>query len=93
MRTEYLSDPFYGDTSYYCDTMDGRHKSLDGNKYAQVVASKNFFAVAYPMEAKSGAGDAFQQFVLDYGRPENLTSDGSREQAGIRTSLRMSASI
>jgi hypothetical protein len=63
---------------FYSDTMDGRHKSLDGNKYAQVFANKDFFGVAYPMEAKSGAGDALRQFVYDYGRPEKLTTDGSR---------------
>ncbi|KAI2511702.1 Reverse transcriptase (RNA-dependent DNA polymerase) [Fragilaria crotonensis] len=70
---------------YYCDTMDGRHKSLDGNKYAQIFASKDFFAVAYPMESKSGAGEALRQFVHDFGRPERLTSDGSREQSGKKT--------
>jgi hypothetical protein len=70
---------------YYCDTMDGRHKSLDGNKYTQVFASKDFFAVAYPMESKSGAEDALRQFVHDFGRPERLTSDGSREQIGKKT--------
>ena len=65
--------------------MDGRHKSLDGNKYAQVFASKDFFGVAYPMEAKANAGDALRQFVHDYGRPEHLTTDGSREQCGKKT--------
>ncbi|KAI2504497.1 hypothetical protein MHU86_9996 [Fragilaria crotonensis] len=65
--------------------MDGRHKSLDGNKYAQIFASKDFFAVAYPMESKSGAGEALRQFVHDFGRPERLTSDGSREQSGKKT--------
>ena len=67
---------------FYSDTMDGRHKSLDGNKYAQIFANKDFFGVAYPMEAKSGAGDALRQFVYDYGRPEKLTTDDSREQTG-----------
>jgi hypothetical protein len=65
--------------------MDGRHKSLDGNKYAQVFATKGFFAVAYPMESKSGAGEALRQFVHDFGRPERLISDGSREQSGKKT--------
>ena len=70
---------------YYSDTMDGRHKSLDGNKYAQVFANKDFFGVAYPMESKSSAGDALRQFVHDFGRPEYLTTDGSREQCGKKT--------
>ena len=63
----------------------GRHKSLDGNKYAQVLANKDFFGVAYPMEAKSWAGDAQRQSVYDYGRPETLTTDGSCEQTGKKT--------
>jgi hypothetical protein len=70
---------------FYRDTSDGRNKSLDGNKYAQVFANKDFFAVAYPMESKSGAGEALRQFVHEYGRPEQLTTDGSREQCGKKT--------
>jgi hypothetical protein len=38
--------------------MDGRHKSLEGTKFAQIFAKKDFFGVAYPMESKSPAGDA-----------------------------------
>jgi hypothetical protein len=65
--------------------MDGRCKSLDGNKFAQVFASKDLFAVAYPMESKSHAGEGLRQFVQDFGRPEKLTFDGSREQCGKKT--------
>ena len=61
---------------FYTDTMDGRCKSLNGNRYAQVMANKDFFAVAYPMMSKSGAGDALRQFINEYGRPEKLTFDG-----------------
>ena len=50
-----------------------------------MFASKDFFAVAYPMESKSSAGDGLRQFVHDYGRPEKLTFDGSREQCGKKT--------
>jgi Reverse transcriptase (RNA-dependent DNA polymerase) len=70
---------------YYTDTMDGRCKSLDGNKFAQVFASKDLFATAYPMESKSHAGEGLRQFVQDFGRPEKLTFDGSREQCGKKT--------
>lgn len=65
--------------------MDGRCKSLGGNKYAQVMANKDFFAVAYPMGSKSGACDALRQFINEYGRPEKLTFDGSQEQCGSKT--------
>ena len=70
---------------FYTDTLDGRCKSLDGNRYAQLFANKDLFAVVYPMESKSLAGDGLRQFVHDYGRPEHLTYDGSGEQCGRHT--------
>ena len=70
---------------FYTDTMDGRCKSMNGNRYAQIMANKDFFAVAYPMTNKSGAGDSLRQFINEYGRPEKLTFDGSQEQCGNKT--------
>ena len=70
---------------FYTDTMDARTKSLDGNRYAQVFASQDFFAAAYPMEHKSSAGEGLRQFIHDFGRPEKLTFDGSAEQCGKKT--------
>jgi hypothetical protein len=70
---------------FYTDTMDGRCKSLNGKQYAQVMANKDFFAVAYPIARKSEAGDALRQFINEYGRPEKLTFDGSKEQCGPKT--------
>jgi hypothetical protein len=70
---------------FYTDTMDGRCKSLNGNRYAQVFANKDFFATAFPLHAKSEAGDALRQFINEYGRPEKLTFDGSQEQCGKKT--------
>jgi hypothetical protein len=70
---------------FYTDTMDGRCKSMNGNRYAQVMANKDFFAVAYPMASKSAAGDSLRQFINEYGRPEKLTFDGSQEQCGKKT--------
>ena len=70
---------------FYTDTLDGRCKSLDGNRYAQVFANKNLFAVTYPMQTKSLAGEGLRQFIHDYGRPEKLTFDGSGEQCGRKT--------
>ena len=67
------------------DTMDGRCKSLDGNKFAQVFATKDLFVTAYPMASKSSAGEGLRQFIHEYGRPEHLTFDGSREQCGRKT--------
>jgi hypothetical protein len=62
------------------DTMDGRVKLLDGNHYAQVFSNSNFFANVYPMARKADAGMALREFVLEYGSPDDLTIDGSKEQ-------------
>ena len=63
------------------DTMDGRCKSLDGNKYAQVFANKAYFSRIYPMDSKTKAGDALRLFCQEFGVPERLTFDGSKEQS------------
>ena len=65
--------------------MDARTKSLEDNKYAQVFASKDLFAIAYPMGSKLTAGDGLRQFIRNFGRPERLTFDGSHEQCGKKT--------
>ena len=62
------------------DTMDARCKSLDGNKYAQVFANKAYFSRVYPMDSKRKAGDALRLFCQEFGVPERLTFDGSKEQ-------------
>ena len=60
--------------------MNGRYKSLDGNKHAQTFANKSFFAAAYPMEHKSSGGKALKQFISDFGIPDKLVCDGAPEQ-------------
>jgi hypothetical protein len=65
--------------------MDGRSKSIEGNRFVQVFANKDFFAVVYPIAAKSGAGDAICQVIHDVGRLEKLTFDRSLEQNGKKT--------
>ena len=65
--------------------MNGWHKSLDGNKHAQVFANESFFAVAYPMEKKATAGQALKQFIADFGIPDQLVCDGAAEQVRKRT--------
>ena len=65
--------------------MNGRYKSLDGNKHAQIFANESFFATAYPMEHKSSAGQALKQFISDFSIPDKLVCDGPAEQVGKRT--------
>jgi hypothetical protein len=62
------------------DTMDGRVKLLDGNQYAQVFSNGGFFAEVYPMARKADAGLALKSFIIEFGVPEDLTIDGSKEQ-------------
>jgi hypothetical protein len=69
------------------DTMDGRGKSLEGNKYAQVFANKQYFSKIYPMSQKSKAGDALKLFCQEFGVPEKLTFDGSKEQTKPNTTF------
>ena len=66
--------------------MDGRVRSLEGNKYAQVFAKpQGYFSKIYPMNKKGEAGDALRTFCLEFGVPEHLTFDGSKEQCGRKT--------
>ena len=67
------------------DTMDGRCKSLNGNRYGQVFANKGYFSKIYPIDKKSKAGDALKLFCQEFGVPESLTFDGSKEQTGKKT--------
>ena len=52
------------------DTMDGRVKSLDGNRYAQVLSNGIHFYEIYPMAKKADAGQALKTFVMELGVPE-----------------------
>ena len=38
--------------------LHGHFKSLDGNKYAQIFATEDYFTAAYPMENKALVGDS-----------------------------------
>ena len=62
--------------------MNGRYKSLDGNKHAPSFANESFFATAYPMEHKNCAGQALKQFISDFGIPDKLVWDGAAKQVG-----------
>jgi hypothetical protein len=68
------------DGMWASDTMDGRVKSLDGNRYGQVFSNGTFFAEIYPMARKAVAVLALKTFVMELGVPEELTIDGSKEQ-------------
>ena len=75
----------------YTDTMNGRYKSLDGNKHAQIFANQLFFATAYPMEHKSSAGQVLKHFISDFGIPVKLVCNGAAEQEGKQTEFKSTA--
>ena len=66
----------------YMDTLNGKVTSLDGNMYAQVFATSDFFATVYPMDTKAKAGDALKEFITDFGVPDKVVMDGASEQRG-----------
>ena len=71
----------------YTDIMHGHFKSLEGNKYAQIFATEDYFAAAYPMESKALASDALKEFITDYGVRDKIIMDGAGEQTGKRSSF------
>ena len=60
--------------------MDGQHKSLNGNKFAQVFATDFHFSAVYPIESKGYAGDGLKQFIANFGVLDKIICDGSNEQ-------------
>ena len=62
------------------DTMDPRCDGMHGYKYCQVFGNKKMFCEAYPIEKKSNCADALNKFIRDYGAPEVMITDGSKEQ-------------
>ena len=75
------------DGDWATDTFDGRTKSLDGNRYAQIFSNKQYFSRVYPMDSKSKCGDALKIFCREFGIPKSLTFDGSKEQCGKNTTF------
>ena len=56
---------FYNKTlagEWSTSTVDGRTKSLDDNRYAEVFTKQSYFTKLYPMDSKSKAGDTLMIF-------------------------------
>ena len=65
------------------DTMDQRCESLHGDhRYAQVFGINQMCCESYPIAAKANCNDALKRFILEYGAPEVMITDGSPEQIG-----------
>jgi len=62
------------------DTMDPHCLSIHGYRYCQVFGNKSMFCAAYPIIKKSDCHVALKRFIIDYGAPDSMITDGSREQ-------------
>ena len=62
------------------DMMDARCDGLYGLKYCQVFGNRMMFAEAYPITHKKDCGNALKQFLREYGAPDVMITDGSKEQ-------------
>ena len=50
-----------------------------------MFGNKKIFAVAYPIEKKSNCHIVLKQFISDYGAPDVIITDDSKEQTGSGT--------
>ena len=64
------------------DTMDVRCNSIHGERYYQVFGNKDFFVEAYPIDKKSDCHEPLDKFIKQYGVPDCMIYDGSKEQNG-----------
>ena len=67
------------------DTMDPRCDGMHGTRYCQVFGSRHMFAEAYPITKKSDCHEALNTFLRDYGAPDSMIMDGSKEQTQKNT--------
>eukprot|EP00980_Cylindrotheca_fusiformis_P016016 scaffold4712_cov68-Cylindrotheca_fusiformis.AAC.1 len=68
------------------DTMDPRCPGMHaGFRYCQVFGNREMLAEAYPIKSKRDCEDALKKFLREYGAPEKMISDGSKEQTGHNT--------
>ena len=66
------------------NAFDARLQSINGNRYLQVFATKEFVDV-YPLKYKSDCHEALYRFVKDYCAPMMTIFDGSVKQGGHYT--------
>jgi hypothetical protein len=62
------------------NTMDGRVRPLDGNRYDQELAKGRFFLEFYPIAITKNAGLTLKEFSNEFWGPDELTIAESKEQ-------------
>ena len=88
MRTDFFTRKTL-QGQWLCDTMNRRCKSMDGNQHSQVFANKAYFLKVYEMYLKRKAIYTLNMFCQDFGVPEKLTFDGSKDHQTLdRTHLK-----
>ena len=84
-RTDRMFEPKRLLGTIASDTMDPRCQSLHGDyRYTQVYGNRQMFCEAYPIKSKSESdvGASLKRFITEYGAPEEMITDGSKEQTG-----------
>ena len=91
LARRYRVDRMYDTKRLRCsiatDTMDARFQSIHGNRYYQVFANRDYFAKGYPISKKSDCHEALDKFIRDYGTPDSIKMDCSKEQTGQHTTF------
>eukprot|EP00980_Cylindrotheca_fusiformis_P021607 scaffold8458_cov76-Cylindrotheca_fusiformis.AAC.3 len=70
--------------NWYTDTLFSTVKSITGNTCCQLFTNQRMITT-YPMQTKSHAGDALDDFIEDVGIPNTLIFDNAAEQVGPGT--------
>ena len=82
-RTDRMFEPKRIKGIMASDTMDPRCDSMYGDyRYAQVFGNKQMFCEAYPIVSKADCDQALKRFIIEYGAPDVMVTDGSPEQTG-----------
>ena len=88
-KTDLLSQRFRRlSTRFYTDTALCNVKSVVGNTCAQIFTDGEGFVVAYPMKAKSSAGEMLSRCCNDIGVPNELHMNNAPEMIGDDTQFR-----
>ena len=90
-RVDRMFEPMRLRSEMASDTMDPYCDGLHGMRYCQVFGNKEMFVEAYPIAAKSDCDNALREFLMDYGAPDLMITNGIKEQTlpGTRWQARL----
>ena len=64
----------------YSETMISTTKSTRMNTCGQLFANNQGFCKFIPMATESKVGDAFSEFIQDFGIPKGMHTDGTKAE-------------